>query len=248
MEFFDCNACFGRHSDPPLRQARTPKALVEELDFHGIGQALVRHASMQDECPTLGNAKLIAELAQLGATDRLLPIWAILPPQTGELGTVEEFLADMARHNVRALWAFPAQHAYILDGLTFGPLFEELIARNVPLFVPDDWAMVHTLVKDFPSLTTVACLQGCWGKDRFSWPLLQNCPNFHMATSRYEVGGGIRAVCNRFGPQRLLFGTGFPRMAMGGPRLALQQANISDTDREAIASGNLVRLLEGVRL
>ena len=61
MDFFDANAAFGRYVVPPLKQAETAAALREELDFCGIRRALVRHVSQEDECPTLGNRKLLDE-------------------------------------------------------------------------------------------------------------------------------------------------------------------------------------------
>jgi len=46
----------------------------------------------------------------------------------------------------------------------------------------------------------------------------------------------------------LLFGTNFPFTNMGGPMLTLAQADVSDSEKEAIAGGNLRRLLGRVKL
>ena len=72
--------------------------------------------------------------------------------------------------------------------------------------------------------------------------------NFYIDTARYELAGGIESLCDTYGPERLLFSSGFPRSNVGGPLLTLMHANIKDTEREAIASGNLDRLLGGVWL
>ena len=47
IEFFDCDAGFGRAMVPPMRYAATADELLEEMDFCGIGEALVYHAAMR---------------------------------------------------------------------------------------------------------------------------------------------------------------------------------------------------------
>jgi hypothetical protein len=51
-----------------------------------------------------------------------------------------------------------------------------------------------------------------------------------------------------YGAQRLLFGSGFPESYLGGMMLTLRHARIPDKAKEAIASGNLERVIEEGRL
>ncbi|RLI02005.1 hypothetical protein DRO38_04435, partial [Candidatus Bathyarchaeota archaeon] len=62
------------------------------------------------------------------------------------------------------------------------------------------------------------------------------------------LDGGIRDFCDKYGAERLLFGTGFPKWNPGGPILMLAQADITRKEREMIASGNLQRILGRVKL
>ncbi len=57
------------------------------------------------------------------------------------------------------------------------------------------------------------------------------------------LDGGIEALVADYGPQRILFGSGFPESYMGGMMLALRHAQIPDAAKQAIAAGNLERLL-----
>jgi len=61
--------------------------------------------------------------------------------------------------------------------------------------------------------------------------------------SGYILDGGIEAFVGDYGAGRMLFGSGFPAAYHGGMMLALAHAEISEQDKQAIAAGNLDRLL-----
>jgi len=253
MEFFDCNACYGVFSVPPYKRADSVDDLIEEMEWCGIQRAMVRHAAMVDESPIVGNPLLIQ---QTKTYPNLEPSWAMLPPQTRELGTVEQLISAMKENGVKALWAFPSKHRYLLNGTTFGELFEEMIARNIPLFVERNessgglqgWAMAESVLRDFPELTLIVVGHGSWGEDRYFRPMIERYEGVYVDTSRYELDGGIADFCEAYGPYRILFGTNFPHTPMGGAMLTLMHADISDDAREAIAGGNLRRILSEVKL
>jgi len=261
MELFDCNASYGVPDVPPQQCAETPEALLAEMDFCGVDEALVTCAAQRCDSPLIGN-ELVVE--QTKGHPRLHPTWVILPPQTGEQApTIEAFIADMARAGVKALWAFPARNKYLLNATTFGPLFEALIERSIPLFFPVTeampgfgghvsyhlgWDHVDRLLSDFPRLTLVATDMSVWGQDRYFRPLIERYPRLYLDISSYEQGRGLEDFCKKYGPERLLFGTHYPDIPMGGPILNLINADISDHDKELIARGNLIHLLEEVKL
>jgi predicted TIM-barrel fold metal-dependent hydrolase len=252
MEVWDCNCWYGVPKSPPLAPAETIDVLDAEMDRAGVSGGLVRNAALWEQSPEVGNA-LVAE--DCAGSERLLPVWAILPPHTRELGGVEAFLEAMREAGVRALWAYPEKHRYVLNTTTFGALFDEIADRRIPLFinrqeVPGSglYALADRVLSDFPELRLCVVAHGSWGEDRYFRPLMERYPNFMVGTSRYELDGGIAAICRTYGPDRLLFGTNFPETPMGGPLLTLLHADIADADRELIAGGNLRRILEGVRL
>lgn len=78
--------------------------------------------------------------------------------------------------------------------------------------------------------------------------MIERYENFYIDTSRYELAGGIRDFYNRYGPRRMIFGSGFPETPMGGALLTLAHAEIPDEAKEAVFGGNLKRLLEEARL
>jgi len=253
MELFDCNCWYGVPKTPPLAPAETVDDLLGELERAGLARALVRNAAIWEESPEVGNALTGAECARDG---RLEPAWGVLPPHTGELGDVDEFLSAMRAAGVRALWAYPAKHRYLLNATTMGGLLEEMQSRGIPLFLhrrelpgaQETWEVAEQVLADFPRLHLIVAAHGSWGEDRLFRPIMARYPNFAVGTSRYELDGGIEDLCRTLGPERLLFGTNFPETPMGGPMLTLLHAAISDDERALIAGGNLRRILEEVRL
>jgi hypothetical protein len=244
MEWFDCNAGFGVPTVPPVSFARTPQQLLEELDFCGVAEALVYHAAMRDESAQAGNRLVVEETRD---QPRLHPAWAILPPQTGELELPGWFEA-MRAHGVRALVAYREQHRYLLNGVTLGALFEEMTARSIPLILGPDWRGITDLLSEFPRLVVVVVNHSGWGEDRYFRPLIERYERFHIDTSNYDLDGGIAELVRHYGPHRLLYGSGFPALQMGGALLTVAQADITDEAKAAIAGGNLRRLLSEVRL
>ncbi|MGQ9732742.1 MAG: amidohydrolase family protein [Candidatus Zipacnadales bacterium] len=238
---------------PHLKPATTVDDLLAEMQWCGIEKALVRHAAMENEPPQVGNHLLLKETRD---HPELVPTWAILPPATGELGTVEEFLEQLAHSNVRALWAFPSKHRYTLDKVCCGTLLRALVAYRIPLFIQRQetsrgltgWELAGALLQDFPDLRLVVVGHGSWGEDRYFRPLIEAYSGLYLDTSRYELDGGIEDFCRKYGPERLLFGSAFPATSPGGAMLTLAHADIRDEARELIAAGNLERLLKEVEL
>ncbi len=245
VEFFDVDAAFGIGLIPPMKYAAMADELLDEMDFCGISQALVYDAAMRDDTPQVGNELLISRIRD---RPRLHGTWAILPHQTGEVPPPEQFVAQMKQHNIKALRAFPQSHSYLLNGVTFGPLLEMMVAAGVPLLLDEDWEMTTNLLKEFPRLTLITILRSNHGQDRYFRPLLEKYPNFLLSTTRYECDGAIRELAQQYGAHRLVFGTGYPAVPMGGAMLSLLHCGLPEEDIEAIASGNLKRILAEVKL
>lgn len=253
MDFFDCNCSYGVAFKPPLEPVFGVNEILDAMDRVGIKRCLVRNMAVYEETPEVGNPLTCTGAA---ISDRLEPAWALLPPQTGELGSVDCLLLRMKEEGVRCLWAYPSAHRYLLNRTTFGALFSEMQSLQIPLFLPrsetsggqDAYSLADTILGDYPEMRLVVVGHGPWGEDRYFRPLMERYPHFAVDTSRYELDGGIEEICSLYGSHRLLFGTNFPFTPMGGPLLHLMQADISPQDRAAVAGGNLNRLLEEVQL
>ncbi|MBN1247427.1 MAG: amidohydrolase family protein [Anaerolineae bacterium] len=245
MEFFDCNAFYGQPSQRPLAPVGTVDRLLVEMDRAGVERALVWHIAQHDAAPQTGNQMLAEAIAPY---DRLTGCWTVLPNQAWEFPAPERLFQEMARAHVGALRAFPNSHKYLLNEVSMGDLLEAMVRRRVPLLLSVkrglSWHNVYGVLADFPDLTCVICDHGCWGEDRLFRPLLERYPNVYVDTSQYLLDGGIEAFVTDYGARRILYGSGFPESYFGGMMMALKHTQIPLAAKEAIAHGNLVRLLE----
>ena len=202
---------------------------------------MVYHTCQRYYDPPDGNRLLISEI---NSSDRLIPTWSILPSQTGEQPAVREWVARMRQHNVRMLRMYPQNHCYFMDAETWADQMQVYEARRIPIYIHARLGEIRDLLRSFPKLVVITGTQGTNPLDRYAWPLIEKYPHLYFDTSAYFVDGILESFVKRFGASRLLFGTGYPDHAIGGSILMLYQADLSDRDKEAIASKNLERLLE----
>ena len=105
-----------------------------------------------------------------------------------------------------------------------------------------DTREVMDVLKLFPDLPSV--LVGAhYSHALFVRALLQNLPNTHLELSRYEVLGEVEALAAEFGYERLIYGSFYPRYAMGPMLYYLHNIAFSDAELAAICAGNLERIL-----
>jgi predicted TIM-barrel fold metal-dependent hydrolase len=153
----------------------------------------------------------------------------------------------MRAARVAALRAFPLPHHFLLNKVAMGDWLEPAARLGIPFFLSvaqgANWEIAYALLAEIPELTCIICDHGCWGEDRRFRPLIERYPNVYIDTSQYLLDGGIEAFVERYGPERMLFGSGFPGSYFGGMMLAIRHAEISAGARAAIAGGNLERLL-----
>jgi len=261
MKIIDCSACIGldtvnraivNHENyyvyEKVRQARDAEALLEEMDFCGIDEAFVYHQGMYDNDASYGNRLIDAEVAK--APSRLHATWSILPPITEGEYAPEVLIPKMKECGVKALRAYPQRNRFFLDRVTMGELLDALCECNIPLYLSpqEEWKFIFDTLKEFPNLTVILTNYGLWGSDRYFYPLIREYKNVYIDTSDYQVINGFKAFCDRFGDDRLLFGTNFPMDAMGGPLGALIGSSLPQSSIEKIASGNILRLMSEVKL
>jgi len=250
LEFFDSNVFIGRPMNGLFGAVRSADDLLLEMEKQNIGKAIVWHIFQYEGSPVEGNRILAQELAK---SEKLYGCWTILPPQTGEVIS-KDFFERMKKNRIVALNAFPEWHRFVLDNVGFGKFLNEVSERKIPLFLTMgrtciSWESIHRLMRDFPNLTCVLCDIGIWGVDRYTWPLVEKFPRFYLESSLLSLEeGGIEATVKRFGSERIVFGTGFPVRYPKAAILNLVHADISEKDKENIASKNLEKILQEEQL
>lgn len=252
LKFFDANLYVGKSLTGNYKPATSSKQLIKMLDDIGIEKALVWHISQRDYDSHKGNETLIKFIE---GEKRLFGCWTILPPQTREMPQKKEFFKLMKQNRIFALRVFPNinNHRFLLNRVVFGKLLDEICERKIPLMLSIEngisWEEIYSILKEYPNLVCVLCDTGVWPTDRYFRPLIETYSNVYIETSLISIGDGImeKLVCE-YGSKRLLFGSGFPERIPEASMLQLIHSNISNKDKEKIASKNIEKLISEVKL
>lgn len=249
MDFFDANIFIGCPPTKVYQPVANSDELMQELAKRRISKALVWHIAQYEYSPDEGNRILVKEIA---GKNRLLGCWTILPPQTGEV-IKQGFFLEMKKNEIVALRAFPEYHRYILNRVVFGNFLEEIVERSIPLMLSLNrgitWQNIYQLLSEFPNLTCILCDIGIWGVDRYIWPLLEKYPTLYLETSLLSLENyGLEATVQRFGSDKIVFGSGFPERYPESAMLQLLHADIPEYDKKKIAGLNLENLIAKVKL
>lgn len=233
---FDAQICVGSGRSA-IGLAATRGALQADLDRHGIGRALVYHVHGEECSPTHGNQMLED---WLGDDARLLPLWSVLPTAA----SLEQLAALHEAGRVRALRLTSAQNLPFTSW-THGELLGWLSAAGLPLWIAlpefDARDLVATL-RDYPQLPVV--LTGAHYTDTLlAQKILAALPNVSLELSRYESLGAINDLVKRFGAERLLYGSWYPRYALGPMLYLLHHCGLDTPTLATICAGNLERLV-----
>jgi len=211
------------------------------MDVFGVGRALVYHAQTEAMSPLVGNCLLEDWLADDG---RLVPQWSVMPTAD----SLAQLQALYEEHRVGCVRLHDTWSA----GLPFRPwaydaLLSWLSETGTPVWVPlpgaDADALVSTL-RTYPQLVSVLVgahyVHALWVR-----PMLRALPNAYLELSRYEPIGEVEALCSEFGAGRLVYGSWYPRYAMGTMLYYLHHTDLSDDELALVCAGNLERILKG---
>jgi len=252
MQFFDANVQIGRYRQLAEGMPFSREALIDDMDRFGIAEALVLDSLSREVHAGCGNERVLDWTRD---EPRLHPAWALLPPQTGELGPLDELPDRMIQAGVRAAKLFPGHYTFSLQQWCVGDLLQVLEQHRVVTFIdynesfvgtPMDatnWDAVVALCRAYPKLPVVVSEGRFRSANRMMYEALDKCPNLHFEISGFWAHRGIEYVCREFGSDRLLFGSKWPVREIGGEIATTRFAQIAPEEMANIAGDNLRRLL-----
>ncbi|MBQ6474437.1 MAG: amidohydrolase family protein [Victivallales bacterium] len=250
LMFFDANCRLGRFVNGGPCAEDAP-ALLREMDYYGVDRALVRFNNLAMSGTVTANCGL-AEMLKADSAKRLTGVWCILPSQCDEIPEPDEFFRRMKANRIGALTLLPAEHRYVPCRMTLGKIMDAAAERKVPVLLNGfaaRWPELYQFMETFPrNVYIFQEATGKWGNDRLFRPLLENFEKFYFETTGYWVPEGIRDLAERYGADRILYGSGFPRYNQGNGMLQLRQSGLPLSSIELIAGRNLERILGGAEL
>jgi len=245
IKLIDAHAAFGGPLSP-----RTPwvtkKNILAEMKRLVVSKAVVRPILLQSGDFVVANQRLFRNCA---GDPKLIPCPLMVPSGAGDLPPEEEQVAKFIKQGARMVWIRPVTDRYNLTETLTGRMFKELADRCLPVLCFIDQvplADMDMLLRRHSGLRIIGAIG--YGQLRIVLPMLKAYPDFYLAT-------GIGAADHDFLPtmeqagviHKVLFGTGFP---VTEPMMAITQlmyADISERNRRAVGSENIIRLLREVK-
>lgn len=236
VPIFDAQICVGSGRSA-LGPVRGRDALLAELDQRGVERAMIYHSHCDEFSVLQGNRLLDEWLTDDG---RLLPLWSAFP-------TPESLAQLQELHSAKRVQAvrLTSNEKLPLSDWVHGDLLAWLEAERLPLWIalPDFKATeIVTTLRAFPHLQVI--LVGAHYSDTVMVKkLLAALPNVSLELSRYESLGAIGDLVTQVGAERLVYGSWYPRYAIGAILYALHHYGFDRPTLTAICAGNLERLL-----
>lgn len=235
---FDANVGVGHRRDRPS-PIESREQLLEEMDRHGVARALIYHLQGEALSAPEGNESL---LPWVDGQSALHPQW-VADPTPECLDQLQQLHQQGQVTNVRLHHTLESRLPFV-DWI-YGELLEWLAAQHIPLWLSladTPAAEVRNTLRQFPDLVTVL-LGAHYAHSAVVGPLLRQLPKAHLELSRYEGLGKLPPLIREFGIQRLVYGSFYPRYAMGPILFSLHHLGLDASDLESLCSGNLERIL-----
>ncbi|MEV5965551.1 amidohydrolase family protein [Kribbella sp. NPDC051952] len=224
MRVIDVNRIVG-----PMPTGHVPSTdapgLLAEFDRLAIDAACVVHSHDLYYDPMTA--------AELPDDPRLVRVPVVVP---GPLGTTAPADAKLVR-------MCPAEHRFLLTGPHGLALARDLADRGIAvLLTPENPGEIHRLATEVPGLRIVLINTGYRALRELA-DLMDVHAEIRVDTATLVGHLSVEWVANRYGAQRVLFGTGAPATDDAGPRFQLDHLELSAADVELIAGGNVMELL-----
>lgn len=242
--FFDAHTSIGPRERHHPAQPWSLEQLVAEMDHCSISGALVADTTTVSYDPMFANLRLSSKLKD---HPRLIPIWNVMPGDTGEFPGAKELPQKMREHNVRAVAVHPRTNAWDWRADFHKPLFRELESYGALVFIARaevaDYRELADFLQGHPALSVVLTGAG-WTEQRFVLPLLRAHANLHLTFDKFQINHGLEDLVEEGLEDKLLFGSNAPSMSAGAHRAYVDLAEIPLSAKRKIAGGNLLRLLD----
>src|SRR5574340_172169 len=240
IELFDAQCGFGGMTpgDPILT---TAEDLCDEMSRLQIATALARTApeDHQTDVPA-ANAALFTAQADHPS---LVPCPIVVP------GEGDDLLPQYLAQGSGAVCVRPSVDYWTLAPWVCDRMFRALQERRAPVICLERFVgleQVGELAERFPTLPLIVA-GATYRQQRMLLSLLEAFPSVYLTLgSNYTVHRGLEELVGRVGPERLLFGTGFPQAEAMPAITQLLYAEISDDQKRLIGAANVKRLIAGI--
>lgn len=244
-ELIDCNALLGRLPYADVGDGDVT-SLLATMDHVGIDSAVVAHTMAWRHDASTGNARVLAETAD---QPRLRPAWVGLPAACDEAPPAAEFVAAARRAGVAAVRLYPADHGYRLSSPDCADLLDTLAAARLPLLTDAEqssYAELEGIARSRPGLPVIIARSG-YRQLRELAGVLNRATNVRVDLSYLGNHLGLEWLVERYGVERVLFGTGMPDRDPADAVTRLLWSALPDDEVAAVGGRTWSELSGGTR-
>lgn len=247
LKFFDANCMYGNRLVVREGSVLSMEDYRELYSQAGVSRVMMYHAMCVSSSLDFGNREIADVQKQ---NEDIMAQWVIIPSDTMEFSPCELWLQGMKENNIKTVRMFPKKYNFSMDSYACKDIYTCLEKHRIPLFLQEeeiDYPSLYKILQEYPELPVILCGAG-YDSERQVYPLVAGCSNVYVETSSFVAHQSIERFVNRFGAERLIFGSGVPDGSVCGAVFSVLYACISDEDKQKIASGNLEKLLGEVML
>lgn len=248
IKIFDCDLRYGRYVKPVgFSPCHTPEELLREADCAGICGGLVRNVASDIVSVIHGNARLAEDLRAM--PESYYGVWAIAPSASGDVPPPDVLPEAMKKNRIGALYLNPIEHRFSPAPSVMGDYYSMATERRIPLFLATDYIEqedILRILESFPKLTAIISVCSSHPTMRQIYPILEKYENVRLDLAFQWDDQGIEDITRRYGARRMVYGSYFPELYMGGMLTMVRCADISDDNKAAILCGNFCRLMEEI--
>lgn len=249
LDFFDTCVRIGRSRAPdPPGNAKTVDDLLALMNRHHITGAAVEHAVAMEASPRLGHEQLAKDIKP---HTELRPAWHLMPAVSDRIERAVTDPKELLDNRV-ALGRIDARDFCngIGDRACFAPVLDACAAVHLPVCLDfrrqgDFASFDFGICERYPSIPFVIESFGGYPMHRILW-CMREYRNLHLSTVGYQPFDGVKFMCQEIGADRVIYGSDWPAAAAGMAQGSVLLAGISQAERQAIAGGNFLRLLERI--
>lgn len=216
MKFFDIKAGIGTFSKPT--QYSQPEELLKIMDRYSIEKAVVYHSLSREISPVDGNRILIEKIKKY---ERLIPSWAIFPPDSGDIENFEKYIYKGMENGVKFFWIFYNVYKIPLSHYVYSGTFKIIEKLKIPVIIEPtipfkwqtdagDWEGIRLICEKHPDLPLIFSEFRTRYHIRIVLHYLKKYKNFY-----YDMGScwnyrTIEKLAEITNGEKLLLGTNIP--------------------------------------
>lgn len=186
--------------------------------------------------------------ARTASTPGAWGLYLMLSALPGEQPEANELIRTFRKNRIAGFYFHPSEYGVPQDPIMFRDELTACEQRRVPVFYHKDTANSYEylcrILEKHPALRVVLSAAEEWPNARKIYPLMKAYPGISLCISENVWMGAIDDIARLFGAERMLYSSSYPSRYPGGSVMMVQNARISQREKDLIFRGNMERLTE----